>query len=38
MYTFNNPSGPGLVDDAFPYPFTGSIGYDFRDVIDSVAW
>ncbi len=37
-YTFCNPLRAGLTTDAWDYPFTGSIGYDLREIITDAYW
>ncbi|RYD77624.1 MAG: hypothetical protein EOP84_15310 [Verrucomicrobiaceae bacterium] len=37
-YIAGNPVRAGLVDDLFDWPYTGSIGYDVREVILDAHW
>ena len=36
LYVFNNPLRAGLTDDPFSYPFSGCIGTDYREVLETI--
>ena len=38
FYVLNNPVRKGLVTDPYAYPFSGSVGYDLRQLFNDLMW
>jgi putative transposase len=38
FYVFHNPVRAGLVEDPCAYPFTGTIGFDLKEMLMDAAW